>query len=72
MQAMLGYDAANLIINAQGKKWAQSAFDRFDGNAYEGEQSAFHFIHDNSTGIINDALYIIEFLPGESCIITVI
>lgn len=72
VQAMLGYDAGNLIIHANSRGWKESAIDRLDSNSYEGHQSAFHFTHDNSKGLINDALYIIEFLPGETCIISVI
>lgn len=72
MQAMLGYDAGNLLMDMQLMRGGDAPVDRFNNNSYDGEQSAFHFIHDNSMGLINDALYIIEYLPGETCIITVI
>lgn len=72
MQAMLGYDAGNLLMDMQLMRGGDAPVDRFNNNSYDGEQSAFHFIHDNSLGLINDALYIIEYLPGETCIITVI
>lgn len=73
VQAILGYDTANLIFRMLRKKWIDSEIDKFAEASFTGEQSSFHFVKDNdSQGYINDALYIVEYLPGENYYVKVI
>lgn len=64
-QGTLGYDAGNALYRMMSTGWPETIPTKGYGT-YSGEQSSFRFMHnDDKGGIINDALYIIEFLPGN-------
>lgn len=72
-QGILGYDAGNLFFRMLNAHWLEEAADRAEIGQYDGIQSAFRLIRGNGfDGIINDALFIIEFLPGSSTYVKVI
>lgn len=70
-QGMLGYDAGKLLFSKLRRPATKSGTPDFQGGTYSGRQSTFHFVHGElgsgeSAGLINDALYIIEYMPGEA------
>lgn len=63
-QGTLGYDAGNALYRMLSSGWPAQPFKNGKGT-YSGKQSSFRFVQNNdSEGMINDSLYIIEFLPG--------
>ncbi len=63
-QAILGYDVANYLIQAL----RSGDFDSYLSNSmpYRGVQSTFKFGKSNPEGgYVNEALYLIEFMPGD-------
>ncbi len=78
-QALLGYDSARyLLTNLKANK---GVFTPEESAAFKGLQSTFMFVtadeevaNDDirTTGLVNQALYIIKFLPGEQVSVQVL
>ncbi len=63
-QGTLGYDAGNALLKMLGNGWPENTSERTMGS-HVGKQSTFRFVQQPGGGMINDSLYIIEFLPGN-------
>lgn len=63
-QGTLGYDAGNALYRMIASGWPEQSAAK-GAAAHSGKQSSFRFMQNaDCEGLINDALYIIEFLPG--------
>lgn len=63
-QALLGYDVANFLIQALRSGSLESQMS--SGESYEGLQSTFKFKKTTpDSGFVNEALYLIKFLPDD-------
>lgn len=62
-QGTLGYDAGKALLRMLESGWPDDATVTHTG-AYTGLQSTFRLVQQPDGGKINDALYIIEFMPG--------
>lgn len=72
-QGTMGYDAGNMLYRMIRDGWLNTMTQNGAIGSYTGLQSAYHLVKDpDIPGIVNDALYIIEFLPEGSTYIKVI
>lgn len=72
-QGTMGYDAGNMLYRMIRDGWLNSMKQEGTIGSYTGLQSAYHLIKEPGIpGVINDALYIIEFLPEGGTYIKVI
>ncbi|MDE6694040.1 MAG: LysM peptidoglycan-binding domain-containing protein [Muribaculaceae bacterium] len=62
-QGTLGYDAGMALLRMLESGWPDDTTVTHTGT-YTGQQSSFRFVQQPDGGKINDALYIIEFMPG--------
>ncbi len=67
VQGVLGFDAAEFLI----KSFNSTGTDLSQAVPFEGIQSAFSFQRVPGGGLVNTALYIIEYLPGGAVNVTV-
>lgn len=63
-QGTLGYDAGSALLRMLGNGWPDKATEKTIGS-HTGNQSTFRFVQQPGGGMINESLYIIEFLPGN-------
>lgn len=64
-QGLLGYDAGKVLYDLLSYNWPKHP-SILNTRAYTGKQSSFRFVKNESEGVINDTLYIIEFKPGSA------
>ncbi len=72
-QALLGYDSARYITDNITRN--NGVFTPGDGNSYRGLQTTFMFPSATTTatqGPVNEALYIIHFMPGKQVSVKVL
>lgn len=69
-QALLGYDSARYLLD--NLKRNNGVFTPFDGSVFRGLQTTFMFGNEAASGPVNDALYIIRYLPAKQVEIKVI
>lgn len=62
VQALLGFDTAAFLINTLSTYGA----DMSKAPSYQGVQSTFDFKPTANGGLLNNALYTIEYLPGDA------
>lgn len=71
-QAILGYDTAIYLLTAL-KRHPGRIGEYFNSDDYvQGLQSTFDFRHLDNQGFINQALYLIEFMPGNQLFVKVL
>lgn len=63
-QGTLGYDAGCFLLKMLDAGWPEQPLGKYT-SSYSGMQSAFRLEQHEDGGLINDSLYIIEFLPGS-------
>ena len=72
-QGTMGYDAGNMLYRMIKDSWIDTMTGAGSIGSYDGLQSAYHLVNEDGTpGVINDALYIIEFIPEGTTYVKII